>query len=187
MKAPAAGTEVESHFAEKSQSVAPDKIDELLVALDKDIQHIQETLSRLDELRSLVIRRDDVSLSKLLEIIQAESDSYKSHELKRQSIREELAIALDCKSEQMTLSRLEAVLPSEKKAQIAERKTKLGALTAKLKKECLATAMLLSDCARFNTMLLRGIFELGRTGTITYNSKGSAKHQTNTAFVNLQF
>jgi len=37
------------------------KVDELLSCLDKDSQHIQESLSQLNRLRSLVIKRDDVS------------------------------------------------------------------------------------------------------------------------------
>jgi hypothetical protein len=164
-----------------------DKIGELLVILDRDIQHIEGCLLLLNELRSLVIKRDDASLGKLLEGIQAESNSYKSHELKRQSIRKELAIAFGCEVEQMTLSRLEAVLPVGEKAEVTERKVKLKSLTEQLKKEHLSTVMLLSDCARFNSLLLRGIFDLGKTGMVYYNSNGAAKRQTDRAFVNMEF
>jgi hypothetical protein len=164
-----------------------DKVDELLVILDKDAQHIQESLSRLNELRSLVIKRDDTDLGRLLERIQYESDSYRSHELKRQSIRKELATALDCDLKQMTLTRLEEVLPEEKKAQVTERKGKLRLLTKELKKEYLSTTMLLSDCARFNSLLLKSIFDLGKTGMVYYNSNGAAKRQIDAAFVNLEF
>jgi uncharacterized coiled-coil protein SlyX len=163
------------------------KVDELLVVLDKDIQHIQDSLSRLNELRSLVIRRDDAGLGKLLESIQSESDDYKIHELKRQSIRKELAIAFGCNLEQMTLSRLEAILAEEKKVQVAKRKKKLRSLTEELKKEHLSTALLLSECARFNSLLLKSIFGFGKAGMIIYSSDGSTKRQADTAFVNLRF
>lgn len=164
-----------------------EKVNELLVILDKDIQHIQQSLSRLDELRSLVVKRDEAALGKLLKSIQAESSSYTSNELKRQSIRKELAIAFGCEPKQMTLSRLEATLPEEKKGQVAQRKTKLRALTEELKKEHLSTVLLLSECSRFNSLLLKSILGLGKTGSITYNSDGRTKRQTDTAFVNLQF
>lgn len=164
-----------------------DKVDELLTCLDKDIQHIQESLSLLNRLRSLVIKRDDVALNKLLEIIQAESNSYRRHESNRQSIRNELANALGCNTEQMTLSMLEVRLPKEKKAQVIQKKAKLMSLITELKKEYLSTALLLSECARFNNLLLKSIFEIGSTGTVYYNSNGTAKRQTDTAFVNLQF
>jgi hypothetical protein len=141
----------------------------------------------LNELRTLIINRDDTDLGRLLERIQYESDSYRSHELKRQSIRKELATALDCDLKQMTLTRLEEVLPEEKKAQVTERKGKLRLLTEELKKEYLSTTMLLSDCARFNSLLLKSIFDLGKTGMVYYNSNGAAKRQIDAAFVNLEF
>jgi hypothetical protein len=164
-----------------------DKVDELLAFLDEDSRHIQESLSKLNELRSLVIKRDDAALGRLLESIQAESDSYRSHELKRQSIRKDLANALGCNLEQMTLSRLEANLPKEKKDQVTRRKTKLKSLINELKKEHLSTVLLLSECARFNNMLLKSIFDLGKTDVVYYDSNGATRRQTDTAFVNLQF
>ena len=163
------------------------KVDQLLVVLDRDIHRMEETLSRLNELRSLVVKQDDTSLRQLLENIQAESNSYKDNELKRQTLREELAIMIGCGLEQMTLSRLEAELFGWRKTEVAERKAKLQTLVRKLKKEHFSTAILLSDCARFNSVLLKSIFELGGTGVMTYSPRGFAERQTNTAFVNLRF
>ena len=163
-----------------------EKVDELLTCLDKDSQYIEESLSQLNKLRSLVIKRDDSGLGKQLEIIQAKSDSYRNHQSKRQSIQKELAKALGCETEEMTLSALEASLPKEKKTQVTERKSRLMALTQELKKEYSSTALLLSECARFNNLLLRSIFDLGQTGAVYYNSNGSTKRQTDMAFVNLQ-
>jgi len=164
-----------------------DKVDELLAVLDKDIEHTQQSVSFLNELRSLVVKRDDASLSKLLESIQDETRSYKDHQSKRQSIRKELANILDCNFEQMTLSRLEDILSEEKQAQVAAKKTKLQALVNELKKEHISTALLLSECARFNSLLLKSILGLGGSDTVTYNSNGAAKRQNDTAFVNLRF
>ncbi|MHC4425027.1 MAG: flagellar export chaperone FlgN [Planctomycetota bacterium] len=163
-----------------------EKVDELLVCLDEDIRHIQESLLHLNELRRLVIKRDDTALGKLLESIQAESDRYRSHELKRQSIRKELANALGCDLEQVTLSALEASLPKARKDEVTQMKAELRPLTEELKKEHLSTALLLSECARFNNLLLRSIFDIGRTGAVYYNSNGATRRQIDTAFVNLQ-
>ena len=164
-----------------------DKVNQLLLVLDKDIQHIMKNLSKLNDLRGSVVKRDDISLHKLLESIKSESNSYKENELKRQSLREELATALGCSLKQMTLSRLEVELSGEKKGKVAERRTKLQTLAEKLKKEHLSTTMLLSDCARFNSVLLKSVLEFGQAGTVTYNPKGFANRQANSAFVNLQF
>lgn len=87
----------------------------------------------------------------------------------------------------MTLSRLQTELSGEKKTQVAERKIELQALIGKLKKEHAGTMMLLSDCARFNSMLLKSIFQLGATGEITYSPQGSVQRQVNTAFVDSRF
>jgi len=187
MKATAIAIKDGSHFAEELQNGNTNKIDELLVVLDKDIEHMQESLSRLSELRSLIVKHDDASLGGLLESIQAESDSYAANELKRLSIRKELAIAFDCNLEQMTLSRLEAALPEERKAQVTGRKAKLRSLTEELKKEHLGIALLLAECARFNNLLLKSIFDVEKTGVVYYSSNGSTSQQTDTAFVNLQF
>jgi len=162
----------------------------LLAFLDKDIQHIQESLLKLNELRRLVIKRDDAALGKLLDSIQAEADSYRNHELNRQSIREELANALGCNLEQMTLSTLEASLSKGKKAQATQRKAKLRSLIKELKKEHLSTALLLSECARFNKLLLKSIFDVGKTEVVYYDSNGATRRSAfgrKTAFVNLQF
>ncbi len=162
------------------------KIDELLAVLDTDIRHIQQSLSYLNELRSSVIKRDDVVLGKLLKLIQSRSDDYRSHELKRQSVRKELAGALGCGFQQVTLSRLEAGLPKEKREQLTRKKAELTSLIQELKKEHLSTALLLSECARINRALLKGIFNLENSGTVYYGSNGAAKRQSDMAFVNLQ-
>jgi hypothetical protein len=163
-----------------------DKIDELLVCLDKDIEHIQNNLSDLDRLRTLVIKRDDAALGRLLEEIQSDPKAYKQNESKRQSIRMELAKSFGCAAGEMTLSRLELFVTDQKKSLIIQRKAKLKTLIEKLRKEYLSTAKLLSECARFNNMLLRSIFDLGNPGMVYYNANGTTKKQNESAFVNMK-
>ena len=164
-----------------------DKVDQLLACLDKDSRHIEQNLSQLNELRRLVIKRDEAALARLLESIRAESDSYRSHESERQSIRRELGEILGCDVRQMTLSALQASLPKAKRTQVTKMKARLRSLIEEFKKEHLSTALLLSECARFNNLLLKSIFEIGNPEMVYYNSNGTAKRQTDTAFVNLQF
>ncbi len=164
-----------------------DAVDKLLAVLDEDIRHIRESLSTLDDLRHSVIKRDDVSLRKLLEGARSESSGYRNNEAKRRLLREELAIVLDCAPGQMTLSRLETELSGEKKAHVAERKITLRTLIGKLRTEHVSTMMLLSDCARFNGMLLKSVLQLGGTGEITYSPQGSVQRRIDTVFVDSQF
>ena len=164
-----------------------DRIDELLVVLDRDIQHIEDSLSRLDELRSLVIKRDEAGLGDLLRRIRCQIDSYAENECKRQSIRKDLARVLDGNIQEVTLSKLETILPAERGVQVADRKAKLTALIGKLKKEHLSTSMLLLECARINSALVRAIFDFGKTGRVVYGSNGVVRRPTDTAFVSVQF
>jgi hypothetical protein len=164
-----------------------EKVDELLACLDTDVKHIQESLANLNELRSLVIKRDDTTLGKLLETIQAGANRYGANESNRQSIRSDLAKLVGCGVEQMTLSTLVSCLPEAKRERLTQMQTKLRALTEELKKEHFSTAMLLSECSRFNSLLLRSVFDLGQTGAVYYNSNGATKRQVDTAFMNLQF
>ena len=169
-------------------AIAPieDKVDQLLVCLDRDAQHMHESLQQLNEIRRLVIKRDEAALGKLLENIQGASDCYRDQELNRKSIRKELADSLGCDVEQMTLSALQECLPEAIKDQVTQMKTKLRSLSSELKKEYLSTALLLSECARFNNLLLKSIFGLGKAESVHYKSNGETRRHIDTAFVNLQ-
>ena len=169
-------------------AVAPieDKVDQLLVCLDRDAQHMQESLQHLNEIRRLVIKRDEAALGKLLENIQGTSDGYRNHELNRKSLRKELAESLGCNVEQMTLSALESCLPEARKDRVTQMKAKLRSLSMELRKEYLSTALLLSECARFNNLLLKGILGLGKTESVHYKSNGETRRHIDTAFVNVQ-
>jgi len=164
-----------------------DRVEELLACLDNDARYIQESLSQLNELRTLVIKRDDAALGTLLESIQAQSGHHRSLEQDRQSVRKNLADALGCDVRQMTLSALQENLSEAKKEQVNQMKAKLKSLLAELRKEYLSTVLLLSECSRLNNLLLRSIFNLGGTGEVYYNANGVTRRQTETAFVNLQF
>lgn len=163
-----------------------EKVDELLVCLEQDAQHVQESLSQLNELRRLVIKRDDVALGKLLENIHAGSNRYRTQESQRQSIRKDLAAVLGCDVGQLTLSVLEKSLSGAKTDQVSQMKTRLKSLIQELRKEYLSTVLLLSECSRLNDMLLRSIFDFGGTGDLYYNASGVTRRQTGVTFMNLQ-
>ncbi|MHC4636994.1 MAG: hypothetical protein ACYTBP_06665 [Planctomycetota bacterium] len=163
------------------------EICELTVVLDKDIENLKRNLSRLDELRSLTVKRDEKALGNLLTTIQTETNNHGANEVKRGRIRKELAAAFKCEPGQMTLSLLETILPEELKTEISIRKIQLQDLTVKLKKEHSNTTMLLTECARINSMLLKTIFDSNNRESVVYNAKGSTKRQNNTKFVDMQF
>lgn len=166
---------------------AEELTDQLLTVLDVDIQHLTDSIASLDQLREFVVKQDNDALSRLLNTIQAKTTAYRQNELKRQSLRRELALLLGCDAAAATLSRLEAELAGTHKHEIGSRKTKLRTLANRLKVEFAGTQRLLGDCTRFNRMLLKSIFQMARPGTATYTAAGSAKRQADNMFIDVQY
>ncbi|MHC4132030.1 MAG: hypothetical protein ACYSSP_02740 [Planctomycetota bacterium] len=179
-------SKIRIELSQQQKDLISVKTVQMICSLEKDIQHIEQILKHLDEIRSLVLKRDENSLKELLERTQAKTDEYKNQESNRQLIRKELAHALNCSVQQVKLSKLEQILPEELRVQLEEKRIKLVSLTDKLKKEHLNTVMLLAECARFNRMVLNGIFKFGNSDIVTYSSSGTARQQGGNNFMNLK-
>ncbi|MBW8014777.1 MAG: flagellar protein FlgN [Planctomycetes bacterium] len=160
-------------------------IDPLIDVLERDIEHIDSTLEMLDQLRGMIIKRDDKSLNLLLEKARIKTEKYASVENRRQAIRKELARIWGCEMKEMTLTKLIQILEPERSEQIRETKEKLERLLARFKTEHLSTFMLLSECSRFNEVMLSALLN-GRRDEATYNRQGSMKWQKKQSIVNLQ-
>ena len=166
-------------------SVATTKVEELLAVLDEDIRHLEATLSHLDALRRLLIKRDDTGLRELLDEIGRQAGAREENEQKRQHLRAELAVTVPCTPDQLTLSRLQSVLPDPYRGVLCERQGRLRALMTDLKREHKVTALLVSDCARFNRALMRVVFGLDGKDTVTYNPNGTVANRTNATLMSL--
>jgi len=168
------------------QHIISVKISEMIRCLEKDIHDIELILKYLDEIRALVLKRDDKALKTLLERAQVQAEEYKQQEAKRNLLQRELADILTCDAGQVTLSKLEYILPYELKSKIQEKRIKLTSLMNKLKREHLSTVLLLAECARFNRMVLKGIFRFGETDMLTYSSNGTARQQSDKSFMSFK-
>jgi len=162
------------------------KLDELLAHLECEAEYLQNCLVYLDELKKLVIKRDEPALRELLEIIQVELAGHKIHEQNRQLARRKLAEALGCSKTEITLTALQKLLPQDKCTRLVDIRTKLKSLIERLKAEYASTAMLVAECSRFNSFVLKSIFTQGKTGATFYNATGTANRQSESAFVNLK-
>ena len=167
----------------------------LLDVLDEDIRHLESTMSRLDMLRSLLIKRDHAALEKLLDEIRQQADAYKTNEDKRQQLRRALAADLGCTEGELTLSWLKKELtgPTCSEAQrrsgaaVADRQARLRSLAAQLRREHTLTALLLRDCARFNRSLLRVFLGSAGRGCATYSPTGATHRDASAALMSIQF
>lgn len=159
--------------------------DELLSVLSDDIRHIKQTLERLDALRAAVIRRDEEGLKCLLDEVADEQGNYEPVERRRDGIRKQMADVLGCGIEEMNLSKLCGQLTGERRDLVAQARQELQGICEKLRKEHMATNILLKECSRFNNLLLRGILGNGR-GTVTYNSRGDASWELQKGMVSIR-
>jgi hypothetical protein len=170
----------------KNNSEMTDKVEQLFAFLDCDIGNLRKTLSRLDQMRSAVIKRDDAELVKILDEVRCEMQLQQTQQLQRRLLRKELAEILGCSCEDMTLTKLQKFLPEGQGDVSAEKKEQLKILAGRLKKEYSATVFLLAQCARLNRLLLNTIFSKQRADVITYDAAGAAKRQSQPAFVNMK-
>jgi hypothetical protein len=164
-----------------------DQVSELLSVLDEEVGHIEAALIRLDTLRTLLIKRDDTALAKLLEDIHRQGETHAATERKRQTLRDDLAKNLGWNRSDLTLSRLQAHLAEPGRTALARRQRRLHALIGQLRREHTLTVLLLSDCAKFNRSLLRAFFGPAAGAGTTYSPTGAAQHAAGTTLLNMQF
>lgn len=170
-----------------SETTIETRVEQLLAVLDRDIQELEQNIDRLNALRSLLIKQDRKALEQLLQAIRSQTAACRQNETERQALRQQLAGFLGCAPQAVTLSSLQRHLPLDKQMEIEKRKNALQALAGTLKKEYAVTQMLLVDCARFNRLLLNSIFGSSQPGHLTYEPTGTARRQTDTVLMNMQF
>jgi hypothetical protein len=162
------------------------KVRDLLDALQRDIEHIERTISYLNEIRGLVIKRDEQGLGRLLDTIRTEAQEHSANEQNRRLIREDMAELLDCRPEKLTMSVLQRRADGLAKEAVAETQRKLKVMVARLQREYAATVSLICDCSRINSHLLKVIFERGSAGVACYDSSGQMKRRPDAAFMNMR-
>ena len=163
-----------------------EKVNELLAVLQKDLEHIERSIGELDELRALVIKRDDSGLSKLLEQIRSRSQEYEANQKLREELRRQIAEILDWPVGEVRLGRLLQEVSAEQKVKVKQIRERLSSVISRLQREHTSTVMLLSDLSRFNSILLNTILQTGQMCGVTYDARGDTSRSGDVAFMNLQ-
>lgn len=163
-----------------------EQVNELLAVLHKDVEHIEQSIQHLDELRELVVKRDDSGLNKLLEHIKSRSKEYAANQKLREESRRQIAEILDWPVNEVRLGRLQGEVPAEQQVDVKNMRERLSSAISRLQGEHAATIMLLSDLSRFNRMLLNTILESGQFCDVTYNARGDTSRSGDVTFMNLQ-
>ena len=103
-------------------------------------------------------------------------------------LRQKYAAMIGCLPEQVNLSRImEHLTPVLRQQVVCSDNRCSQSLSTKLKTEYTATAVLLSECSRFNRMLLDSIVGSRCKGVATYNASGQMKRPGGSGFVAMQF
>jgi chromosome segregation ATPase len=163
-----------------------EKVDGLLAVLQKDLEHIERSIGEFDELRALVIKRDDSGLSKLLEQIRSRSQEYAANQRMREELRQQIAEILDCPVGEVRLGRLQQEVSAEQQFPVRQMQKRLRSMISRLQVEHSCTVVLLYDLSRFNSMLLNTILDTGQVCGVTYDARGGASRSGDVAFMNLQ-
>jgi hypothetical protein len=158
----------------------------MLEVLDNDIVNTQNDIVTLGQLRSYLVKRDERNMLGLLDTIRVVVQNRKDHQDRRFEFRKKLAAALGCAVEKLTLSKLCEYTDEPYKSAIVEKRSKLLAIVERFKTEYEATAYLLSDCARFNSVLLRNLIGMTCASEVTYKP-GKINRTNDAAFINAQF
>lgn len=161
------------------------RIEELLNVLARDMTHIEYAVSKLNDLRGFVIKRDEKGLAQLLGEIREETKNYQANEERRNIIRKELAGLFGCQPRELTLSVLKKRVSGTAGAAIGESQEKLKKMVGRLRVEYISTAALLSECSRINSALLRIVFNHSRMGPACYGSNGLTTRECGAAFMNM--
>lgn len=161
-------------------------IAEMLEILDADISNTESDINILNELRGYLVSRDEKNMLRLLYAVRSIIQNRQDNQAKRFNVRRKLAQSLDCAVEKLTLSKLCDYIEEPFKAAIAERRNVLVQIVERFKTEYEATVFLLSDCARFNSLLLRSLVDFGSAESTTYKP-GKVNRIDSAAFINTQY
>ena len=126
-------------------------------------------------MRSAVIKRDDASAGQDSRRDTHETQSQQMQEQQRKLLRKELAEILDCSCEDVTLTRLQEILPDGQGDILAEKKEQLRTLGGQAEEGIFCHSFLLAECERFNRLMLNTIFNKQRAEVITYDAGGQQK------------
>ncbi len=155
-------------------------VDQLIEVLDETIALQQEVLDQFPAASRVMAVRDNAALTKMMEDLGRTLPRLEDVARRRSAVRSRLAAALDCPIAEVTLESLARLLPEPLSSTIHRRRQSLRRLAETVRRRHLETAVLLTEMARVNRSLLRGLFPkadgagMYRTDGTTYWQPGRA-------------
>ena len=175
-RAPARAAGPFSSEAERMTAIPPhalEMVHELLGLLDEEIRLLRLRADQFDELYEAILRRNDGRMESLLEEMTNAQHQQADVDTKLHSVRSLFAKALGRDADDMRLSVLIGRLDKKRSMDLEYKREQIILLAETLKRKHLRTAILLSECARVNRMLLEGL--LPRAESVTTYGTGGAQ------------
>ncbi len=160
-------------------------IDELRSVLDGEIELLVAKRSQLVKLSKAMVDRDDDTTESLLAEIEQTEVVQASVDKRLRAIRKSLAGVFSCEVRELKLSSLIARLPDKQAAAVEHRRQLIVDLAEKLRTQHLQTALLVTECAKINRMLLESMLPACET-VVTYGAEGTSRWQSETGLVDTE-
>jgi hypothetical protein len=148
-----------------TQSEWRELVKELLALLDEEAELLRRRSDQFDELYETILHRRSNRMDSLLAEMTTCQHNQADLDAKLAAARTTFARALGLEARQMRLSRLADRLEESDSLAVERRRKLIIAMAEQLKKKHLRTAILLTESARINRMLLEGLMPGAETVT----------------------
>lgn len=155
------------------QSPAREMVEDLLALLGQEIRLLQKRHEQFCELYEVILKRNNERMETLLEEMTRLQQDQADLDGRLQAVRGVLARAIGAPEDAMRLGDLAHHLDPSRAQTLQSLRNQIIQLAEKLERKHLDTAVLLSECARVNRMLLEGLLPAPET-VQTYGQKGNS-------------
>lgn len=149
------------------------RVSEFLETLDACVRLQETALGRLQGLSDAVMAGDEDVVRRTLDEAEAASEQFAALVQARELAKGRLAAAVECRPEEITLSRLLGRVPPAEAEAIEARRRRMAALVGDIRRQHRRTAAFLGECAHLNHAFLTGLFP-DMESVKTYGHRGGS-------------
>jgi hypothetical protein len=160
-------------------------VGELLQVLDEEISLLDLRCEQLEKLTRTILDRDNAAMEQLLDAIERAQQAQASADARLSVVRGSLAAELDLPAKELRLSGLAQRLPDELALAVDSRRRRIIGLANAVRRKNLEAAIVLSECARINHLLMQSLFPRESSVT-TYQQDGPRTWRTGAALIDAE-
>ena len=160
-------------------------IGELESVLDEEILLLEQKRRQLEDMGGAILDRDDDSLGRSLEEAEQTTQRQQAADLRLQALRNTFAEVLNLPAKQVRLSDIAETVDQAQRQTIEYRRQQIILLAEEVQKKHLETALLLSECARINQLMLESLFPQHQEAS-TYRPDGRELSDTDASLLDTE-